>query len=421
MRFTAKRLIGAGVIGVAAIVAPISLTVGLPILNSGTATVASAAAASCTPVNAAFDTICYIQAPNGIPDTYQYVPATGQPPAPQTVTVSGNCATATPGDAILNMCGFVYSSNTYAGASKAANLGTNGTATGVGAVSPSWTLDNKLSGQKQQAEAIDFSAGGSTTVANNRPFNDAQIQIQRKDTGVAQNPAVTVQLVEFDSSGKLLATQNCTINGNTGTQITADTNGSGIGGNCLGSQAPAFQTVEVRDLTVSTSISVVNTSTFTLQNELCGGPGNTIGSNGLPPNQAVASITLNAAPNVCKPFSAFTSTTTGSTTNVEFDASALGEDLSWTIVVNWPEQSFCTPDGSPPGPVCAPTTVSFSDPVTGTVVNGQDQTYCAAATAQNQLCTVSKQFNYNVPPINGAPGVQITETWSGDLDWGLKH
>ena len=50
-----------------------------------------------------------------------------------------------------------------------------------------------------------------------------------------------------------------------------------------------------------------------------------------------------------------------------------------------------------------------------------DQTYCAVATAAQPLCTVNKDYNY----VLGADGVttftQITETWSGLVDWVVRH
>jgi hypothetical protein len=253
-------------------------------------------------------------------------------------------------------------------------------------------------------------------MGTNRDFTDAQIPIQRKDSGVAQ-PGATVQLVEFDSSGNQLASQTCTINGGQGTQITADTNGPGTGGNCTGTTVSQFETVEVRNLTTSTSLSVVGPdATFTLGSVVCGG--GTVQANASP-GAAVASLTLNEPSTVCKSYSAFTSTTQNGSDLVQFDATG-STDLTFTVQTTWPVQAFCTPDGTNGTTMCAPSTVTYSDPLTGNSVTNQDQTYCAAATLTDQLCTVTKNFNYNVS-FNNGPGTQISETWSGDIDWGIGH
>ena len=431
MKFTGKRLLAAGAIGISAIVTPLALTVGLPAVGSGVGSVASAAAATCTPATAGNDAICYVQSATSPPDTYQY--DNGVAPTPQTANISGNCATVTGGAAaLLNVCGFVYPSNTYSGGSNPAPLGTNGTATGVGAVSPAWTLDNKLSGQKQQAEAIDFSPGPAAVV-NNRPFSDAQIQVQRKDTGVAQNPALNVQLVEFDSAGNVLASQNCTITGNTGTQITADTNGPGTGGNCAGPAPGPFNRVEVRDTTTSTSISVVNTSTFTLLNQVCGGHSVTATDNG---GGVQASLSLQVGAG-CKGYTSFSSIIQGGQPTVAFLGFS-NSPVQFTVQITWPLVPLCQPYADPnippdlAHPVCAVHQVSFDN------VTYYDEVYCQAGNPsppagepQAGLCTSNKQYNndsVSTDPntgvvtttpllLNGQPATQIVETWVGYIDW----
>lgn len=437
MKFTAKRSVSAAVIGFAAIVTPISLTV----LSSGPGTVASAAPVTCTPATPGADAICYVQSASSPPDTYQY--DNGVAPTPQTVTVSGSCASVS-GAALLNTCGWVYPSSTYpqpgtsaSGASTAA-LGTNGTATGVGAVSPSWTIDNKTSGNKSKAEAIDFSPGPAAVVAN-RFFSDAQIQIQRKDSGVAQNPSLVVELAELDSARNVLATQDCTITGGTGTQILADTNGPGIGpnngpGTChpvSGSPATpsAFQTVEVRDTTNSTSISVVGTSTFTLQNAICGG-----GHISLPPGSAVnATITDTALSSTdCKTYTSFAATATADGTNQNMTFGGGTGTLAFSMTVTWaPQYPACQPDSPSAGslPQCAPTTVSFD----GNSVS--DQAFCAYqdpntlpdpnTAPPGTLCTYDKEYTFVTVPV-GNPAVptlatQITEKWIGKVDCCAWH
>ena len=445
MRFTLKRVIAAGAIGIAAIVTPLSLSVAL----SGVANTPSSEAGA-----ASFDRILFNQTSGNPADTFVYAPAAGGGPPPQTANISGNCATAAGGVApILSVCGEVFPSLNYTGTPKAASLGTNGTATGVGAISPAWTIDNKSSGSKQQAEAIDFSPGSDTSdIGTNRVFSDAQIPVQRKDTGVAQNPSVTVQLAEFDSAvpPNLLGTQNCTITGNTGTQITADPDNSAVCAvstpdpNTANGVPSTFQTLEVRDTTTSTSISVVGpTATFDLGSTVCGGQAvtafNTTGDVNF-----TASISLpKGAP--CKSYSSFTdSIVSGQGPTVSFTGFSTTQ-VQVTEVISWPLVPECQPSsdplsaGNPHGippdlalPVCAPHHVSFNG------VDFFDQTYCQVGNPsppvgepQAGLCTANKQYNndsVSIDPnthvvtttpltINGAPATQIVETWVGNVDW----
>jgi hypothetical protein len=372
------------------------------------------------------------------------------------------------------MCGYGYASSTYPGQVPVANegvpgqgvsapictqpptpgcasrasLGTSGTATGVGAVSPSWTLDNKTSGNKSQAEAIEFSSGPG--LANNPVFAAGQIQIQRKDSGVSTNPFVTVQLAELDASRNVLATQDCKITGNTGTQITAQTGGPGIGTPPVGGgpvcvttpatppgpQSPptpsTFQTVEVRDLTNSTSISVVGTSTFTLAKQVCGTK--TIPATVLVNGAPDANLTLNEDPSVCKPYTGFTSTIVAGgvhdgQSQIEFDASG-ATALHFTLQMTWPVQSYCTPEGSNGTPKCAEDQVNFVDPSTGIAFTGTPA-YCVSSVGatlpgnplpnspDDPYCTLTKEFAYNVDYNGTGQGTQITETFSSLLD--LTH
>jgi hypothetical protein len=414
MKFTLKRSLVAAAVGIAAVVTPLAVTAAL----TGTSAIPEAAAGATGTQNSP-DQIVYGQT-TGTPSTFfEYVPGNNSAPTTQTVNAqNGKCGTPTvSGAPILAVTAKLYasspSSNYYTNASSAGTVGTSGLAVGVCNISPSWSIENKSG---QGAEALDFSPGSNSVIGANRDFTDAQIPIQRKDSGVAQ-PGATVQLVEFDSSGNQLASQTCTINGGQGTQITADTNGPGTGGNCTGTTTSQFATVEVRNVTTSTSLSVVGpAATFTLGSQVCGG--GTIQANASP-GAAVAQLTLNEPSTVCKNYSAFTSTTQNGTSQVEFDASG-STDLQFTVQFIWPAQAFCTPDGTNGTTMCAPDTVSYSDPVTGNTVTNQDQTYCAAADLTDQLCTVTKNFNYNVS-FNGGPGTQITETWSGDIDWHVGH
>jgi hypothetical protein len=345
----------------------------------------------------------------------------------------------------------VYPSLSYSGTPKAASLGTNGTATGVGAISPAWTIDNKSSGPKQQAEAIDFSPGSDTNdIGTNRVFTDAQIPVQRKDTGVAQNPSVTVQLAEFDSAvpPNLLGTQNCTITGNTGTQILADPTNAAV---CAvatpaaaGGVPSSFQTIEVRDTTTSTSISVVGpTATFDLASTVCSGQTVPSIDNG---GGVSATLTLPSVPAgtppICKTYTSFSSTIQGGKATLSFNGFS-ASPVQFTVHVTWPLEKLCQPysdtaqnpapggSGIPPDLTltqCDVHQVSFDN------VIYYDQTYCQIAQnpapvgePQAGLCTTNKTFNNNdpntgvplvLPNTNPAqPATQITETWVGDIDW----
>jgi hypothetical protein len=409
MKFTAKRLLAAGAIGISAIVTPIALTVALP--GVAGPPISPAAASS-------FDQILFNQPSSGA-DTFQYVPANGSV-SQQTATISGKCASATPSPAILNVCGEEYPGLDYSGTPSAVAVGSNGQFTGAGGISPSWTLDNK---SNKGAEALRFSPETAGVIGSNRSFLEATIPVTRKDTGVSTNPFVTVELAELNSKGGVLATQDCTLTGNTGTTITVDTNTPGAA-NChetyvvngVLQQTPAsFSQVEVRDTTTSTSISVgPGTATFTLANTVCGGQ--TINANATQGSAAV-SLTLNEAPSICKSFTAFTSSESQGTDSVEFDAFA-SSDLHFGALFVWPDQAYCTPDGSNKTAICPPDTVSYSDPVTGQTVTNQDQMYCAAATPADQLCTTNKAYNYIEPQTTvaaGSNGQAIGSLTSGQL------
>jgi hypothetical protein len=360
MKFTAKRLLGAGVIGIAAIVTPISVIA----LSGGPGSIASAQPVACTPAPGSTDAICYIQT-SAPTNTYQYDSGVS-PYLPQTVTVSSHCAT-TSDNAYLTMCGWVYPTATPSSATgtppnpaaSMATIGTSSGETGVCAVSPCYSLENKTSGNKSQTEAIDFSPGPAQVVAG-RPFNDAQIQIQRKDNGVTSFPSVDVQLAELDSNRNVLATQDCALTGGTGATITADTDGVGVGtgpnnpANChntSGTLPSTFTTVEVRDLTNSTSIYLVGTSTFSLQNQICGGQ-TPLNPTGAPPGvTAPLSIPLGGG---CKTYTSYSYSESapsagvqGSHQTLSFNASSAG-NVPFNISVTW----------APIEPACQPTTGS---------------------------------------------------------------
>src|SRR3974390_1466947 len=364
MRFSAKRLIGAGVIGISAIVTPLTLTVALSGVGSAPSSVAGA--------QGPFDEIQLNQSPA---DTDQYLPAGGVPtPNPaQGLNLSGNCATATGGGtAILSICGNLYPSRSYTGTPKAASLGTNGAAMGVGAITPAWTIDNK---SNKGAEAIQFSPGDPKVIGSNRVLTGAQIPVQRKDTGNSGIGQVNVQLAELDSSGNVLGTQNCTITGNTGTQILADPNNSGlcpVGTAAAGGGVPStFQTIEVRDTTSSTSISVVGlnaagspiAATFELATSVCSGQTVASVDQG---GGATASLTLppvapGTAP-VGKPHTSFTSTIDPNTglSTVSFNGFS-PTNVQLTLHIVWPAVPLCSPYVDAPGSPALGGTTGITD------------------------------------------------------------
>lgn len=439
MKFTAKRLLAAGAIGISAIVTPIALAVALPGAGVAPSAVAGAQGGS--------DEILFNQPTSG-GDNYQFLPNGGTASAPQAANISGNCATPTGGGpAILSVCGKVYSSPNYASTAKAANLGTNGPATGVGSISPAWTVDNK---SNKGAEAIDFSPGSDTAViGSGREFTDAQIPVQRKDTGNSGIGSVIVQLAEFDSSSPpvLLGTQNCAINGNTGTQITADPNNTAV---CAVSMPAAgggvpivFQTIEVRDITSSTSISVVGpTAVFDLASEICGGQSIQPTNNG---GNVTATLTLTGSPQQCKAYTSFSSTIDPNTglPTLSFNGFS-STDVQLTVHIAWPAVPLCNPyvdvPGTTPGATTgipdAPGLAQNMCPVHSFSFDGVnyfDQAYCQNAALpapgvlpQQELCTVTKSYNNDTLNADGtvnpiltstqAPGTQIVETWIGDID-----
>ena len=437
MKFTAKRLLAAGALGISAIVTPIALTVALPGVGSAPSSVAGASG---------FDQIFFNQTTGSPADTFQYQPAGGALSAPQAVNVSGNCATPTgkpPPAAILSVCGKVYSSTTYAVGStiKMASLGTSGPATGVGAIPPSWSLDNKSG---KGAEAIDFSPGADTAViGSNRVFVDAQIPIVRKDS--SQVGPMTVELAEFsstDTSGTPLATQNCVTNGGEGAQFIADTNGNA---NCTpetGVPQDGFETVEVRDLTTSSSLSVGGPqASFELGNVICGGQSIQPTNNG---GNVTATLTLTGAPTQCKSYTSFSSTFDTSTQlpTLSFNGFS-ASSVQLTLRIAWPAVPLCNPYVDVPGVTPGATTgipvesglAQNMCPVHSFSLDNTtfyDQAYCQTAQAgvpQQELCTVTKDYNNDVvnadgtvSPITtstGAPGTQITEDWVGLVDMRL--
>src|SRR5258708_16976631 len=173
--------------------------------------------------------------------------------------------------------------------------------------------------------------------------------MQGKDSGVAQHPVLTVNLVEFDSANNQVGTQACSINGGQGTSIIADTS-LPAGGPCSGTPAPqaGFHTVEVQDPTASSSISVVGpTAMFELASVICGGQSiqpTELGGN------VQATLTLTGAATQCKSYTSISSTIAPNTglSTLRFNGfSTSSVQLTGHIV--WPAVPLCSPYVDAPG------------------------------------------------------------------------
>jgi hypothetical protein len=391
MKFTPKRLLVAGVLGVAAIATPVSLSVVMPGVGNSPASPAT------PPIP---DTVIYNQGKDSSSNFIEYVPGDGSSPTTESVTSGVRCNKLTiNGVPLLNPTGVLYSSDTYVGGTIAASIvGLNSGRTGVCAITPDWAINN---GGTSGAEALDFGVGANPLV-DGRGFSDAQLALQAKS-----GSPITVELVE-SLGGTQVATQTCTIS-TVGESITADTRAPSDGA-CspnTGSTGAPFDTVEIRVLTVNTSISVVGPkSTFTLTNQICG-------SQQIQSQGPVTATLADTAPTgtECKNYTTFTSTSGAGGQNQELSFNSFSSgNIPLTITIPWAPQPECQPaqpTETDPLPECAPTQVSF-DGVTFT-----DQTFCASA-SPGTLCTTSKTYNYIV--VNGVTETQITENWVGDVD-----
>ena len=408
MKLTRHRALFAGVVGVAAVVVPISVPFVANQLASG--------ASSST--LASPDVITYNQTTGSAGTYIQYVPA-GNPAnaTTQTATPSGRCGTPTvTGTPILGLSGLLYppdrdiagqpDTNDYSGSPSPVPVGSYRQHTGVCAVDASWQIDNE-DGRGQ--EALDFSTlGANSVIGTNRIFSDAQIQIQSEYEWWHPS-SVPVTLVEY-LGGSQVASVNCTIP-TAGSTITADT---ATNASCTGTTPiRGFDTVEIQVPVDETSVSVVGTSTFTLAPQVCGGQ--SITSSG--PITATLNIANGSG---CQSYTSFTSSNSGGNQNLTYDAYAPGAPVPFTFVIPWAPQLECQPGNdltvnntTTPLPECAPTQVTLD----GTTYT--DQTYCAAPSTGQPLCTESKTFNYVT--VGAATDTQINETWGGLIDWAIRH
>jgi hypothetical protein len=397
MKLTAKRLFAAGAIGLAAIATPISLSVLSGVANAP-------AASPSTPTSP--DTIVYGEGKGSSSNFIQYVPGDGSKPTTESVTAGGGCSSPTiHGVPLLNLSALLYSSDTYVGGTTSqAIVGAFQGRTGVCALTPDWAINN---GGSSGAEGLDLGVGSNSLVSS-RLFSDATLVLQEQSGSNAQ-----VELAEFmgGPKGTQVATQLCNLG--PGATVVGDT--SLAGGTCSattpGTQGAVFDTVEVRDLTPNTDVSVVGpTSTFTLANQICGTQ--QIQSSG----PITATLTDDApAGTGCKSYSTFGSSITGSTQNVTFNAFSSGA-VHFTVTIPWAPETECqpgTPTAANPMPECAPTQVTIDG------VNFSDQTYCPAASAAQPTCTTNKTYNYVA--VGGTPKTQINETWDSLVDWGVTR
>ncbi len=416
MRLTRTRMLFAGAIGAAAVAIPISVPFAATQLGGGVASPS-------TPVPP--DVLTYNQTTTTAGTYVQYVPAGNTAGATtQTVTPSGKCGTPTvTGAPLLALAGVLYppdadtppgspDTDDYSGTPGPATVGSSHQRTGVCAVGPANQIDNSP-GRGQ--EALDVSVGANSVMGTNRIFSDARITLLAgeevwEDWGPKTIP---VQLVE-SLAGSQVASQACTISGDDETPTVVDTNTNAA---CTGTTAlRGFDTVQIEVPNDGTGVSVVGTSTFTLAPQVCGGQ--SITSTG--PITATLKI---ASDGGCQSYTSFTSSTNGANQNLlTYDEYSPGTTVPFTFVIPWANQVECQPGNDPtvnntttPLPQCAPTQISL-DGVTYT-----DQTYCAVATATQPLCTVDKTYNY----VLGTDGVttytQINETWSGLVDWVVRH
>lgn len=388
---------------------------------------------SSTPAAATtYDTITYVQT-SGAKGTYlQYKSADGKTVVNQSITSGGGGCSNPSINSSTPLLSF--SANEYPGgygnppaAAGTATVGAYQQRTGVCYTPQAWSIEN--------LEGLVFSVGSYPKLAAGRVFNDAQLNIQRWNdkTGSA---TLTVQLAEW-LGGSQVALENCVI-GATGSITLLDTNPAA--GKCTVVQGTdpsnGFDQVEVRNTLPDGSISVVGpTSKFSLENQICGGdPTLTVHSTdgtGTTGN-ITANLTLTGTSSQCKSYTNFSATTTNvdGFQAVEFDGNSIG-NVPFTVSVTWANfDPACAPTDNGTGmPVC---------PLTEFELNGQTTfspaTFCSGASADDPLCVTSRDYSYVPEPAGSddtggvsddGPGTaeqnsdltQITETWSGYIDW----
>jgi hypothetical protein len=424
MKFTAKRLLSAGVIGVAAIVAPLSFTV----FSSGPSAVAAPAGSSCVQTPNV-DQICYVQTSGstGTYIAYQAGSPAGVKQTTQSVTSGGGCASPTisgPGDPILPFQGWVYAAdaaNDYSGGRTSAPVTADKQRTGVcgdkGSGVQPWSIDNVAG---VGAEALDFLIGDANSPEGaNRLFSEAQIYIANNNA----NAGTQVTLVEsLNKSGvpngpETQVGEQTFCLGASATVLT-DTSGNGACAVPMALGNTPFDTVEIQ-VQVGGTVSVVEgaggPSVFTLAQTLCAtNPPTYIHPSGAPAGvTAPLSVTQG-----CKTWTTYTYGTDPNTGDQLLDFNAFSSNpVPFTFTVTWAPVPACQPiqgnnpyPGSPPPLTTCPLSEFSFD---GTKYF--DTNFCVTPTLAEPVCVTSD--SYTLTP-DGKSTV-IKETWNALADlWG---
>lgn len=390
---------------------------------------------SSTPAAATtYDTITYTQT-SGAKGTYlQFKNAAGTTVVNQSITGGGGgCSSPTVKSStpILTFSANEYP-NGYANApapAGTASVGAYQQRTGVCFTPQDWSIE--------YGEGLDFAVGTYPTYVAGRVFLDAQLNIERWSDKTSSN-TLTVQLAEW-LNGTQVGQEDCTI-GAAGTTTLIDTNPAANPQTCTvdtGYKDPTvtgFDTIEVRNLLQGGSVSVVGpTSNFSLANQICGGnpPNNQISTSSAD-GSVTATLTLTGTSSQCKSYTAFTASSLNpdGSRSVEFDSFSI-TGVPFTVSVNWGNfDPACAPTDNGTGmPVC---------PLTEFELNGQTtfspETFCSGATPADPLCVTSRDYSYLAEPAGSddvggvsddGPGTaeqnsdvtQITENWSGLIDW----
>jgi hypothetical protein len=128
--------------------------------------------------------------------------------------------------------------------------------------------------------------------------------------------------------------------------------------------------------------------------------------------QVTFDVTLDKAAPVCKSYTDFFAQQTVSPDGSSVSKLAVFNSFGsagthFVFTIDWGNRPYCTPDPTT-GPACAPTQVSFDG------IHYSNQVFCAAATAGQLPCTVSKTYAYVT--VNGTTYTHISETWDGLID-----
>lgn len=381
------------------------------------------------------DTVQFTQSSGSSKAYFKYVPGDGSTATTQNVTGGGGCSSPRLGAAqtgktqgstapILGWAGQAWLSQTdyTPGGSSGAVVGAYNGSTGVCATGQNFSIDNvsQPSGgnSKWGLEELDFAAG-SNPVDAGRPFTRATVNIIN-DTSTA----TTVHMIET-LDGTQVASQDCllaaTTKSNSPSVVAADTTPNGT--TCVGTDASftAFDELKIQVPIAGESVSITQTSTFTLGGgKICGGQTVTGSDQSGSSGGVSATLTLNAPGTDCKVYANFAVSANRPDPNLPGDPkvvvfSGTGQSLPAgdhiTTTVDWGYQPACAPA------TCAPTLISFD--------GGQTyvpQTFCAAADPANTTtpwCTTTKKFSY--VDVNGTTMTHVVESWDGVGDPALRN